>query len=1008
MNIDTRKFSENKEERENTPLTQEDFFQFERKQERICEIKQEWNREILFSKIESYNMIQEFTLWKVEYCSREGIEYIVKSWDSLTKICQEYYGNMQVAYDIMEMYWVSEDLWIWQELFLPKQIWESHLDFQYLHSINSLWQKENIQEIARTQFKEISEYLSWLQKIDSNYNVLEWFEIVEDRRALYQKILDANILGEWFLKESLRNYTDDQMESTDYFVDLDEELIKEFIKQKWKIKETLQENDRSIELDTTYIFLVSKTEEYKNKVKEMVVHRGINKKQIEDFSYSENFKQEYYESLAHLYESLLQDYRESLFADEMVDDRFISNLSKFIERFESSDDSGSVSDFVAFVWESFHILRNGSQKTIELLWSLLKIVNHTTLYHPSSDKKWYIEKSFPFFDEGEIDLWSPVNTFASALLDVAVDLWVVISKIVLQPEEIIKDLKSATMFLKYMTDEWAITLIRKWKNEYMDFFENDMEEASTLTLYSLFYLWVLFWLWRKVEMPSNAISYTIEKSGQWVGKLRYYRYEKDLIKKQDILEKNFNKQMPVLRDKIDRVHKVWNEQLGLLKKEEKIYKERYDSLMSSYETIIKDWNTKWNNTLYETIISRLSQKKMSQYFEDRKYDIQRSALKSDLTNMKLETYEFIVNLDKIHPKILKKSMTDISSKDAGNKALADFLEGGIDFYNHSTLSNMRSTQVIEKITLVRNQLETIQKLQNKSTKYVTGGIYNKLTKNEKHISKEKQQEVLFNELRLSFEEWKGKVLKSRLLQRELSDISIEGVWEEVLSYHKLSSQRLDYGGFLLKHNKKDFIQRFVTGMETSKQWVEETSRIWWSMNTFLIWMWILWLRLDNHYVWEYNRDNLLQKFDNIWKVWDNSAIQKVLSKEFKEIEEKGIIDESKIQDYLFSQIKNFVEANKIRLFDMGKVEYILSVWSESIDDGYRKENRTEVQIAANIERATIEYLDIKFGWVRLKENLQDENWELEFRSLTDAIQYKAYNVPINKDQRKELEGSRKR
>ena len=37
------------------------------------------------------------------------------------------------------------------------------------------------------------------------------------------------------------------------------------------------------------------------------------------------------------------------------------------------------------------------------------------------------------------------------------------------------------------------------------------------------------------------------------------------------------------------------------------------------------------------------------------------------------------------------------------------------------------------------------------------------------------------------------------------------------------------------------------------------------------------------------------------------------------------IDESKIQDYLFSQIKNFVEANKIRLFDMGKIEYILSV-----------------------------------------------------------------------------------
>ena len=87
---------------------------------------------------------------------------------------------------------------------------------------------------------------------------------------------------------------------------------------------------------------------------------------------------------------------------------------------------------------------------------------------------------------------------------------------------------------------------------------------------------------------------------------------------------------------------------------------------------------------------------------------------------------------------------------------------------------------------------------------------------------------------------------------------------------------------------------------------------------------------------------------------------------------------------------------------MGKVEYILSVWSESIDDGYRKENRTEVQIAANIESATIEYLDIKFGWVRLKENLQDENWELEFRSLTDAIEFRK-GTPINKEQREELE-----
>jgi hypothetical protein len=41
MNIDIKKISENKQSKENTPLTAEEYLKFERKEEQICEIKRE-------------------------------------------------------------------------------------------------------------------------------------------------------------------------------------------------------------------------------------------------------------------------------------------------------------------------------------------------------------------------------------------------------------------------------------------------------------------------------------------------------------------------------------------------------------------------------------------------------------------------------------------------------------------------------------------------------------------------------------------------------------------------------------------------------------------------------------------------------------------------------------------------------------------------------------------------------------------------------------------------------
>jgi hypothetical protein len=39
------------------------------------------------------------------------------------------------------------------------------------------------------------------------------------------------------------------------------------------------------------------------------------------------------------------------------------------------------------------------------------------------------------------------------MFDMSIDLGTILTKVVLQPEEILKDIKSSMMFIKYMTDE---------------------------------------------------------------------------------------------------------------------------------------------------------------------------------------------------------------------------------------------------------------------------------------------------------------------------------------------------------------------------------------------------------------------------------------------------------------------------------------------------------------------------------------------------------------------------
>ena len=317
MNIDTRNFSENTQEKENTPLMQEDFFQFESKQERICEIRQEWDSETLFYQIESYNMIQEFTLWKVEYCSRDGIEYIVKSWDSLTKICQEYYGDMQVAYDIMEMYWVSDSLWIWQKLFLPKQIWEYRLK----EKGNAVSSQTEIQDSYREEnntqtLNKIDNLISQFNEIDSQYNFFLWMldedgnfasikSLKDKMEFLYQGLLKEE--NEWIVPEwsEIRKYVEYYFQDSkvwDFFqIDYDEEILlllaktKRLIIEKSQISEEAFEKIEYKELQERIKILQNETQQLKIQIKDYHSQEQIIEKKYLDakLRYLEELKNDY-------------------------------------------------------------------------------------------------------------------------------------------------------------------------------------------------------------------------------------------------------------------------------------------------------------------------------------------------------------------------------------------------------------------------------------------------------------------------------------------------------------------------------------------------------------------------------------------------------------------------------------------------------------------------------------------------------------------------------------------
>ena len=470
MNIDTRNFSENTQEKENTPLMQEDFFQFESKQERICEIRQEWDSETLFSQIESYNMIQEFTLWKVEYCSRDGIEYIVKSWDSLTKICQEYYGDMQVAYDIMEMYWVSDSLWIWQKLFLPKQIWEYRLK----EKGNAVSSQTEIQDSYREEnntqtLNKIDNLISQFNEIDSQYNFFLWMldedgnfasikSLKDKREFLYQGLLKEE--NEWIVPEwsEIRKYVEYYFQDSkvwDFFqIDYDEEILLLLAKTKRWIIEKSQISEEAFE-KIEYKELQERIKILQNETQQLKI-------QIKDYPSQEQIiEKKYLDAKLRYLEELKNDYIKDIYVEWLWIDR--STLRSQIELSDMNYDK-SLWWFILFAWDNINKLRWYSLNKARLYWELIKIENKRMFYNPSSDLQWYVEnwiQSLRWNKYFDMRLsYQLVNAIITWVLDLVVDMSVAVSTVVLRPELVAKDIKNLSAIVDNILQSLSLELLK--------------------------------------------------------------------------------------------------------------------------------------------------------------------------------------------------------------------------------------------------------------------------------------------------------------------------------------------------------------------------------------------------------------------------------------------------------------------------------------------------------------------------------------------------------------------
>jgi len=748
MNIDIKKISENKQSKENTPLTAEEYLKFERKEEQICEIKREWDREKIFSQIESYNMIQEVTVWKAEYCSLEWVYSEVKKWDTLTGVCKEYYWHPSVAYDLMEMYWVAEDLGVWHILFLPDRIWNHQLKEMYNHQLleNELLQINKEKQEIKNILDQYDNYLETTHKLDYNiasFNPLSSNikNIWDTRYDLYKNIISDENLNIKEKNPNLYTNLNDYLTWEDVFLDWDEELKVYLLEEKSEFLKDLPEIEEKLDGENGYRNLLAAKNYFQKR---------INSENSDVLSFLDV-------PLYNYMEAFEQDYLKSVYLDQEFDVWKVNGILKIYEFVRGDFEYTDIKEYIELIWWTFNGVRWLSWRTLKLWTDLMKSINSEVIYDIWIWEDALIESSMRFAFEWEkyIDnaslsqfikgtewtvLMAPA--LASGIIDGYMDAAATIWMFIAEPEQLIRDMKKVPDLLKHID-------IQELYGLYAETFDGKPEELYPAIMYTLAYIYVLM-----IAMPlaaPNLVSKVGELVGKVIGKGKFRKELKELegekLKLKEMKEEySFMNEWKLEREAIYKELDIGNNKIDeLLQAREKIFfehgklrKEVIDinnkerKIVDSV-TIYESWGTWYTR---KSILKRI--KELNK--QEKKYEINIKVLLSKKDKVEEDLNTLLQKQEKLNGILWEKY-----------KNISDFN----DYYSSYVYHKIKikdSNELLEKGIKLKDQQEKVR------------GI-NKSFLKENKILEGKNWEVLKEKIIIA--EWK-KVFKEQFKHNDNS------------------------------------------------------------------------------------------------------------------------------------------------------------------------------------------------------------------------------------------------
>jgi len=589
MNIDLRNDSQSNEKKwNNTPLTSEELLTFESNQSKSKEISKQ-------SEIESQ-------LWMIELYKKESPQYQIdwyiihdiQQWDTLSKITQEYYGNIEVWKLLSEITGVEEKILIWNPVILP-----SELSKEYP------LKQERLQEVFQEQLKQIDKTLKQLDEINWNLRFWENNQIDIGRLNIYTEISREDI---WELSVNnlkLFDRLNRFLEAWGWFSDIDEELIIYYLSTKEKKLQKLQEIKPLDELDNHTQFYHEIEAQVKQIEKKLSQFNLRDEASLENLNNEQKLELEYLTIKYEFFKTIQMDYLSSIYTDWwLIDMRYAKNYAESMERNPFNNDSTFLTDITDFL-SDINGLRWMWVRWMTLWGELLKHKLRKELYHPNESIDGNHEAYLRKIIWEEVNIISIKEIFASSWLSIEalwvwitewmIDIYVAYATIVLTPEQLVKDVKK----LPYLISEFYNNF-SEYYEQAKEYIANNPDDAALNGVYWIWYIASMIFFSNFLPWVPNVVSILAVISGRWIWKWwkmvmksyftiqtkRLGKKEKHIVNERDSLSvQNIMKSERFLKERnLDvKKHDFNREMKEWLLKEEKYFQDSPNQLKEIYK-----------------------------------------------------------------------------------------------------------------------------------------------------------------------------------------------------------------------------------------------------------------------------------------------------------------------------------------------------------------------------------------------------------------------------------------